>query len=68
MALTSTDLCSPKGFFPLTSLEEEFVYNPLEMPSSTLYKAKTNEPKSVNGTPTTCLAILGYKLLKTLYI
>ena len=66
MALTSTDLCPTKGFFPLISLGEESVHNPLEMLSSTSYKAKTNEPKSANGTPTTCLVTLSCKLLKTI--
>ena len=66
--LTSTDLCPPNGFFPLTLLGEEYVHKPLEIPSSTSYKAKTREPKSVNSTPTTCLAILGCKLLRTICI
>ena len=68
MALTSVDLCPPKGFFLLTSLEEESAHKPLEMSSLTLYKAKTRDPKSANGTPTTCLLILGCRLLKTIRI
>ena len=65
---TSDDLCSLDGFFPLTSVGEAYVHNPLNMSSSTSYKAKTRESKSVKGTPTTCLAILGYRLLKTICI
>ena len=38
------------------------------MPSSTSYNTKTKDPNSVKGTSTTCLAILGYKLLKILCI
>ena len=64
----SADLCHPDVFFPLASVGEEFVYNPLDIPSSTSYKAKTREPKSIKGTPTTCLAILGCRLLKTICI
>ena len=65
---TSVDLYHPVGFFLLASVGEEFVHNPLEMPSSTSYKAKTKEPKSVNGTSTTCITILGCRLLKTICI
>ena len=68
MLPTSADLYHLDGFFPLASLEKEFVHRPLEIPSSTSYKAKTRELKSVKSTPTTCLAILGYRLLKTICI
>ena len=67
-ALTLADLCHLDGLFPLTSVGEEFVHNPLEIPSSTSYRAKTKGLKSMKDTPTTCLAILGCRLLRTICI
>lgn len=67
IVLTSS-LCSPDGSFPLESIGKLSYHNPLTRPSSTLKRVMTKDPKSVKGTPITCLAILGCNLLTTICI
>ena len=51
-------------FLPFYTRREESNHNPLEMPSSTSYRAETNDLKSVKCVLTKCLAILGCRLLR----
>ena len=65
---TSGDVYSPTGFFSLASIGKESDHNPLEMLSSISYNVETKDIKSVKHTLTTCLEILGYRLLKIICI
>ena len=64
-----THICrslSSEGFLPLNITRGRIRPQTSRDASLTSYKAKTRDSKSANGTPTTCLAILGCRLLKTI--